>query len=53
MGSFFCLKERKSKFTTEFRSGTVAFLTVAYILAVNGSIVADTGTASCMNGIAW
>ncbi|PNW81797.1 hypothetical protein CHLRE_06g260700v5 [Chlamydomonas reinhardtii] len=43
VGRYFCLKERKSRFTTELRAGTVTFLTMAYILAVNGAIVADTG----------
>ncbi|KXZ52152.1 hypothetical protein GPECTOR_10g781 [Gonium pectorale] len=43
VGRYFCLKERGSKFTTELRAGTVTFLTMAYILAVNGAIVADTG----------
>ncbi|KAG2430674.1 hypothetical protein HYH02_013671 [Chlamydomonas schloesseri] len=43
VGQYFCLKERKTNFTTELRAGTVTFLTMAYILAVNGAIVADTG----------
>ncbi|KXZ42897.1 hypothetical protein GPECTOR_112g267 [Gonium pectorale] len=43
VGRYFCFKERKAKFTTEIRAGTVTFLTMAYILAVNGAIVSDTG----------
>ncbi|KXZ42887.1 hypothetical protein GPECTOR_112g257 [Gonium pectorale] len=58
VGRYFCLKERKAKFSTEIRAGTVTFLTMAsmpvccipastealaYILAVNGAIVSDTG----------
>ncbi|GLI63103.1 hypothetical protein VaNZ11_006007 [Volvox africanus] len=43
VGKYFCIKERKTTFTTELRAGTVTFLTMAYILAVNGSILADTG----------
>ncbi|KAI0204221.1 purine transporter [Astrocystis sublimbata] len=37
-------KERKgSRFTTEIRAGTVAFFAMAYILAVNASILSDSG----------
>lgn len=43
VGKFFCIAERGSTFTTEIRAGTVTFLTMAYILAVNAAIVADTG----------
>ncbi|KAG2483622.1 hypothetical protein HYH03_017502 [Edaphochlamys debaryana] len=49
VGRFFLLKERKSKFTQELRAGTVTFLTMAYILAVNGAIVADTGGPCTVN----
>ncbi|KAK6932929.1 Nucleobase cation symporter 2 family [Dillenia turbinata] len=45
-GMFFKLKERNSTFTTELRAGTATFLTMAYILAVNASILADSG-ATC------
>merc|ERR1719189_2122925 len=34
---------RKSTWTTEIRAGCVTFVTVAYILAVNASILSLTG----------
>lgn len=43
VGKYFKLKERGSTFTTELRAGTATFLTMAYILAVNASILADSG----------
>ncbi|KAK9811846.1 hypothetical protein WJX72_011125 [[Myrmecia] bisecta] len=43
VGRYFCLVERKSTFTQEIAAGTVTFLTLAYILAVNASIISDTG----------
>lgn len=43
IGKHFKLKERKTTFTTEVRAGTATFLTMAYILAVNASILADSG----------
>ncbi|KAJ6381544.1 hypothetical protein OIU77_030261 [Salix suchowensis] len=43
VGKRFKLVERKTTFTTEFRAGTTTFLTMAYILAVNGNILADSG----------
>ncbi|KAG2492665.1 hypothetical protein HYH03_009080 [Edaphochlamys debaryana] len=49
VGRFFCLKERNSKLTQEMRAGTVTFLTMAYILAVNGQIVADSGGPCTVN----
>ncbi|KAF6139986.1 hypothetical protein GIB67_020377 [Kingdonia uniflora] len=39
----FKLTERNSTFTTELRAGTATFLTMAYILAVNASILTDSG----------
>lgn len=42
-GRYFKIKERNTSFVTELRGGTVSFLTCAYILAVNASIIADTG----------
>ncbi|KAE8683159.1 Adenine/guanine permease AZG1 [Hibiscus syriacus] len=39
----FKLPERNSTFTTELRAGATTFLTMAYILAVNASILADSG----------
>ncbi|KOM37342.1 hypothetical protein LR48_Vigan03g072300 [Vigna angularis] len=43
VGKRFKLKERASTFTTEIRAGTATFLTMAYILAVNATIIADSG----------
>jgi AGZA family xanthine/uracil permease-like MFS transporter len=44
-------KERKgSRFLTEIRAGVVSFFAMAYILAVNSSIVSDSGgTCVCTN----
>ncbi|KAM0816539.1 putative Xanthine/uracil permease [Seiridium cardinale] len=44
-------KERKgSRFFTEIRGGIAAFFAMAYIIAVNASIVADTGGTCICNG---
>lgn len=43
VGKRFKLAERKTTFTTEIRAGTTTFLTMAYILAVNASILTDSG----------
>ncbi|KAJ1375261.1 Xanthine/uracil/vitamin C permease [Sesbania bispinosa] len=43
LGKRFKLSERNTNFTTELRAGTTTFLTMAYILAVNASIIADSG----------
>ncbi|KAF8394838.1 hypothetical protein HHK36_018775 [Tetracentron sinense] len=43
VGKRFKLAERNSTFTTEIRAGTTTFLTMAYILAVNASILTDSG----------
>ncbi|RYP23713.1 hypothetical protein DL765_001009 [Monosporascus sp. GIB2] len=44
-------KERKgSYFSTEIRAGIAAFFAMAYIIAVNSSIVADTGGTCVCNG---
>ncbi|KAK4756021.1 hypothetical protein SAY87_009778 [Trapa incisa] len=43
VGRRFKLSERGSTFTTELRAGTATFLTMAYILAVNASILTDSG----------
>uniref|UniRef100_A0A2P2PI19 Xanthine/uracil permease family protein n=1 Tax=Rhizophora mucronata TaxID=61149 RepID=A0A2P2PI19_RHIMU len=43
VGKRFKIAERKSTFTTELRAGTATFLTMAYILAVNASIISDSG----------
>ncbi|KAJ0979227.1 hypothetical protein J5N97_014701 [Dioscorea zingiberensis] len=46
VGRRFKLTERGTTFTTELRAGTATFLTMAYILAVNASILSDSG-ATC------
>ncbi|XP_051123094.1 adenine/guanine permease AZG1-like [Andrographis paniculata] len=43
IGKRFKIKERNTSFTTELRAGTATFLTMAYILAVNASILTDSG----------
>ncbi|WJX40734.1 Adenine/guanine permease azg1 [Trifolium repens] len=43
LGKYFKLSQRNSTFTTELRAGTATFLTMAYILAVNASILTDSG----------
>ncbi|KAM6598860.1 hypothetical protein CsatA_018469 [Cannabis sativa] len=43
VGKRFKLTERNSNFITELRAGTATFLTMAYILAVNASILTDSG----------
>lgn len=43
LGKWFKLAERKTTFTTELRAGSATFLTMAYILAVNSSILTDSG----------
>ncbi|KAJ7560927.1 hypothetical protein O6H91_03G006600 [Diphasiastrum complanatum] len=42
-GMYFKLEERSTCFTREIRAGTATFLTMAYILAVNASVLADSG----------
>ncbi|KAL7161762.1 hypothetical protein ACSBR2_042273 [Camellia fascicularis] len=46
VGKYFKLEERKSCFTKELRAGTATFLTMAYIITVNATILADSG-ATC------
>lgn len=43
VGKHFKITERNTSFTTELRAGTATFLTMAYILAVNASILSDSG----------
>ncbi|KAG8380951.1 hypothetical protein BUALT_Bualt06G0069900 [Buddleja alternifolia] len=43
IGRYFKITERNTTFTTELRAGTATFLTMAYILAVNASILSDSG----------
>mmetsp|Transcript_48534 Transcript_48534/g.49329 ORF Transcript_48534/g.49329 Transcript_48534/m.49329 type:complete len:565 (+) Transcript_48534:264-1958(+) len=47
LGKMFELEERQSTLTTEIKAGTATFLTMAYILAVNPRILADSG-GSCV-----
>lgn len=41
--SYFKITERGSDFLTEIRAGTVTFLAMCYVLAVNPTILADCG----------
>ncbi|KAG5617956.1 hypothetical protein H5410_017780 [Solanum commersonii] len=43
IGKYFKLESRKSSFTKEFRAGTATFLTMAYIITVNASVLSDSG----------
>lgn len=43
VGRLFQFDERRTSLTTELRAGVVTFLTVAYILAVNSAILANSG----------
>ncbi|KAL5997283.1 Adenine/guanine permease azg2 [Asimina triloba] len=43
VGRYFKLEARKSCFTKELRAGTATFLTMAYIISVNATILADSG----------
>ncbi|KAJ4712502.1 Adenine/guanine permease [Melia azedarach] len=43
IGKYFKLEARKSCFTRELRAGTATFLTMAYIVTVNATILADSG----------
>ncbi|KAF5187559.1 Adenine/guanine permease AZG2 [Thalictrum thalictroides] len=42
-GKYFKLEARSSTFTKEIRAGTATFLTMAYIITVNATILADSG----------
>ncbi|CAK9143483.1 unnamed protein product [Ilex paraguariensis] len=46
VGKYFKLEARKSCFTRELCAGTATFLTMAYIITVNATILADSG-ATC------
>ncbi|KAH7865024.1 hypothetical protein Vadar_001296 [Vaccinium darrowii] len=46
IGKYFKLEQRKSCFTRELRAATATFLTMAYIITVNATILADSG-ATC------
>lgn len=43
IGKIFDMKNRKTTFSTEWRGATATFLAMAYILAVNPRILADSG----------
>ena len=43
VGRYFEMEDRKTNFTTELRGAVATFLTMAYILAVNPRILADSG----------
>lgn len=43
VGEFFKLEARKTSFTKELRAATATFLTMAYIISVNATILADSG----------
>ncbi|KAL6177576.1 hypothetical protein ACLB2K_049102 [Fragaria x ananassa] len=43
VGIYFKLEARKSCFTKELRAGLATFLTMAYIITVNATIIADSG----------
>ncbi|MBA0707757.1 hypothetical protein Golax_019776 [Gossypium laxum] len=43
VGKYFKIEARKTCFTTELRAGTATFMTMAYIIAVNATILADSG----------
>lgn len=43
VGKFFQMPNRNTKFSNELRGGTATFLAMAYILAVNPRILADSG----------
>lgn len=43
VGIYFKLEARKSSFIKEFRAGITTFVTMAYIISVNASILTDSG----------
>nr|XP_043637814.1 adenine/guanine permease AZG2 [Erigeron canadensis] len=43
IGKYFKLQDRKTYFTKELRAATATFLTMAYIITVNATILADSG----------
>ncbi|KAJ0977306.1 hypothetical protein J5N97_012780 [Dioscorea zingiberensis] len=42
-GRYFKIDARKTSFTNELRAGTATFLTMAYIISVNSSVLTDSG----------
>ncbi|KAA8542177.1 hypothetical protein F0562_023329 [Nyssa sinensis] len=49
VGKYFKLEARKSCFTRELCAGTATFLTMAYIITVNATILADSGATCTMS----
>ncbi|PIM97685.1 hypothetical protein CDL12_29842 [Handroanthus impetiginosus] len=49
VGKFFKLEARKTSFTRELRAATATFLTMAYIISVNATILADSGGTCSMS----
>lgn len=43
VGKYFKLEARKSTFTKELRAGIATFVTMAYIISINASILTDSG----------
>jgi AGZA family xanthine/uracil permease-like MFS transporter len=43
VGKYFQMEERNTNFTTELKGATATFMTMAYIMAVNPSILASSG----------
>ncbi|XP_075480106.1 adenine/guanine permease AZG2-like [Primulina tabacum] len=43
VGKFFKMESRKTCFTKEWRAATTTFITMAYIITVNATILADSG----------
>ncbi len=43
IGGFFTLKDRKTRFSSEVRAGTISFLMIVYVLALNPQIIGSTG----------
>lgn len=54
IGSHFCFLQRRERkgsyFFTEIRAGLATFFAMAYIVAVNASIIADSGGTCVCNG---
>ncbi|GAA0159870.1 transporter [Lithospermum erythrorhizon] len=49
LGKYFKLQARKTCFTTELRAGTATFLTMAYIITVNATILSASGGTCSMS----
>ncbi|KAI4319046.1 hypothetical protein MLD38_032694 [Melastoma candidum] len=51
VGKYFKLDIRDTCFTRELRAGTATFLTMAYIIAINSTILADSGGTCSVHGL--